>query len=313
VRILERHAFPAGVRHPDGHPARIGDRARRAVAAGRAHAVDPVEEESARVARAADLALARRRVRERPQSWHLTELTDGHPHDEGRTAQHEYVAVVIGARDDLFAHRVHSAGGQHGLGVAHPAHRGARRLHARHAVGCHAAVRADRVAPVGAVEQRVRRGGRGVVDDRLVRQRVVGDRRRGPVPARVRRLARRPAQELDGFAGATARLRSAYDTLNQEWPFTWSPDPLIDAWQTGDRLSYHPEAARTELDNFAKKYAAAQQSVEQLYNPIANLSDDQLVEQLMKHRGADTAKQRAVAYKAALQRALAQLKDGKPE
>jgi len=119
--------------------------------------------------------------------------------------------------------------------------------------------------------------------------------------------------ELDGFAGATARLRSAYDTLNQEWPFTWSPDPLIDAWQTGDRLSYHPEAARTELDNFAKKYAAAQQSVEQLYNPIANLSDDQLVEQLMKHRGADTAKQRAVAYKAALQRALAQLKDGKPE
>jgi hypothetical protein len=32
----------------------------------------------------------------------------------------------------------------------------------------------------------------------------------------------------------------------------------------------------------------------------------------MKGRGADTDKQRALAYKAALERALALLKDGKP-
>jgi len=139
-----------------------------------------------------------------------------------------------------------------------------------------------------------------------------------PVSEAVHIEVRRPAGslakrgQLDGFAGATARLRSAYDTLNQEWPFTWSPDPLIDAWQTGDRLSYHPETARTEMAAFAGKYAAAQASVEQLYGPIANLPDDQLTQQLMKHRGADTDTRRALAYKAALQRALALLKDGRP-
>jgi len=139
-----------------------------------------------------------------------------------------------------------------------------------------------------------------------------------PVSEAVHIEVRRPAGslakrgQLDGFAGATARLRSAYDTLNQEWPFTWSPDPLIDAWQTGDRLSYHPETARTEMAAFAGKYAAAQASVEQLYGPIANLPDDQLTQQLMKHRGADTDTRRALAYKAALERALALLKDGRP-
>jgi alpha-glucosidase len=139
-----------------------------------------------------------------------------------------------------------------------------------------------------------------------------------PVTEAVRIEVRRVAgslaarAELDGFAGATARLRSAYDTLNQEWPFTWSPDPLIDTWQTGDRLSYHPETARAEMTGFAAKYTAAQASIQQIDDSIANLSDDQLTRQLMKGRGADTDKQRALAYKAALERALALLKDGKP-
>jgi len=119
--------------------------------------------------------------------------------------------------------------------------------------------------------------------------------------------------QLDGFAGATDRLHLAYDTLNQQWPFTWSPDPLIEAWQTGDRLSYHPEAANEELSHFAAKYAEAQASVQQLYDSIANLSDDQLIEQLMKHRGGDTARQRAQQYRTSLKRALSQLNDGKPK
>jgi hypothetical protein len=36
--------------------------------------------------------------------------------------------------------------------------------------------------------------------------------------------------QLDGFAGAIVRLHSAYDILNQQWSFVWSPEPLIDAW-----------------------------------------------------------------------------------
>lgn len=119
--------------------------------------------------------------------------------------------------------------------------------------------------------------------------------------------------QLDGFAGATSRLHSAYDVLNQEWPFTWSPDPLIDAWQTGDRLSYHPDTARVELAHFSQRYTAAQTSVQQLLDSIANLSDDQLTEQLLKTQGTETARQRAQQYKASLERALAQLKDGRPE
>jgi alpha-glucosidase (family GH31 glycosyl hydrolase) len=118
--------------------------------------------------------------------------------------------------------------------------------------------------------------------------------------------------KLDGFAGATIRLHSAYDTLNQEWPFTWSPDRLIDAWQTGDRLSYRPETARAELSHFAQKYTTAQTSVKQLFDSIANLSNDQLLEQLRRHH-ADITVERALHYKESLQRALAQLKDGKPE
>jgi len=120
--------------------------------------------------------------------------------------------------------------------------------------------------------------------------------------------------QLDGFAGAIARLHSTYDTLNQEWPFVWSPDPLIDAWQTGDRLSYHPETARDELSHFAQRYTAAQTSVQQLLDSIANQSNDQLSAQLMKHRGGNNATpERAQRYRVSLERALAQLRDGKPE
>jgi len=60
----------------------------------------------------------------------------------------------------------------------------------------------------------------------------------------VRRL------ELDGFAGAMTRLRGAYDAVHQTWPVSDPPDVLIDAMQTGDRLSYHPEDAQQEIARF---------------------------------------------------------------
>lgn len=56
--------------------------------------------------------------------------------------------------------------------------------------------------------------------------------------------------ELDGFAGSMTRLREAYDVLNQTSPLGWSPDVLVDAMQTGDRLSYHPETISKELAHF---------------------------------------------------------------
>jgi alpha-glucosidase len=67
--------------------------------------------------------------------------------------------------------------------------------------------------------------------------------------------------ELDGFAGAMTRLRSAYDSLQQTGPVASAPDPLIDAMQSGDRLSYHPEHAPEEIAHFHEALPKAQASV----------------------------------------------------
>jgi alpha-glucosidase len=115
--------------------------------------------------------------------------------------------------------------------------------------------------------------------------------------------------QLNGFAGAETRLREAYDALNAAWPFTWSPDPVIDAWQTGDRLSYKPQTAKQELGRFQQVYAQGLQQVQDLASK-ANVSDDELVKQLMQNRGRDTTVERAQRYRASLQRALTLLKDG---
>jgi len=119
-------------------------------------------------------------------------------------------------------------------------------------------------------------------------------------------------KELDGFAGAITRLRGAYDTLNALWPFTWSSDALIDAMQTGDRLSYHPERAHEELARFPKIYTQALTDLQSLIDKTTE-SEEQLEAKLMQHKGADTVKERAQRYKLFLHRALIQLQDGKPE
>jgi alpha-glucosidase len=68
--------------------------------------------------------------------------------------------------------------------------------------------------------------------------------------------------ELDGFAGAMTRLRAAYDALQQTWPVSSPPDPLIDAMQTGDRLGYHPERAVEEIAHFHEMLPKAQAAVD---------------------------------------------------
>ncbi|HVU46879.1 MAG TPA: TIM-barrel domain-containing protein, partial [Terracidiphilus sp.] len=68
--------------------------------------------------------------------------------------------------------------------------------------------------------------------------------------------------ELDGFAGAMTRLRAAYDALQQTWPVSSPPDPLIDAMQTGDRLGYHPERAVEEIAHFHEVLPKAQAAVD---------------------------------------------------
>ena len=79
-----------------------------------------------------------------------------------------------------------------------------------------------------------------------------------PEEARQRKL-------LDGFAGKMTRLRETYDILNQSWPEGWTPDPTIDAMQTGDRITYHPETALKELTAFWPKLAAVPSEIQALH------------------------------------------------
>ncbi len=115
-------------------------------------------------------------------------------------------------------------------------------------------------------------------------------------------LASRP--KLDGFSGSVARLREAYDTLNALSPLAWSPNTLIDAWQAGDRLSYHPENAQQEIARFPQTYAEGVAAVNDLISTPGTRKE-------RKSPGA--VKERAEDYQPYLHRAALLLEDGRPQ
>ena len=86
------------------------------------------------------------------------------------------------------------------------------------------------------------------------------------VTVEVRRAAGLTARrgELDGFAGAMIRLRGAYDAMHETWPVSDPPDTLVDAMQTGDRLSYHPEKAQEEIAHFHEALPRAQAAIAEI-------------------------------------------------
>ena len=51
-----------------------------------------------------------------------------------------------------------------------------------------------------------------------------------------------------GVRGQLARLRTAMEILDASWPNGWSPDILIEAAQTGRRITLRPSTARQELE-----------------------------------------------------------------
>jgi alpha-glucosidase len=79
----------------------------------------------------------------------------------------------------------------------------------------------------------------------------------------VRRAAGLTAKrgELDGFAGTMTRLRGAYDAMNETQPISEPMDVLVEAMQTGDRLSYHPETAVQEIAHLGELLPKAQAAV----------------------------------------------------
>jgi alpha-glucosidase (family GH31 glycosyl hydrolase) len=80
--------------------------------------------------------------------------------------------------------------------------------------------------------------------------------------------------ELDGYAGAMNRLRAAYDAMQQTWPASHPPDPLVDAMQSGDRLGYHPEKAAEEMAHFRATLPTAQEAVDAVAKDLAQRMND---------------------------------------
>lgn len=55
---------------------------------------------------------------------------------------------------------------------------------------------------------------------------------------------------LDGMRGYTARLHRGMDLLNSLWEDDWTPETMIDLYQTGRRIELRPQAAERELTTF---------------------------------------------------------------
>ncbi len=115
--------------------------------------------------------------------------------------------------------------------------------------------------------------------------------------------------ELNGFAGAMTRLREAYDALNQTWPFAWSPDELIDAMQTGDRLSYFPQQAEQQLNHYRKVLPKAVAKVREFDRPPSQAELAALARKFDVDPNSEFAQKKAAEFKGRIARAEAALAD----
>jgi len=113
--------------------------------------------------------------------------------------------------------------------------------------------------------------------------------------------------ELDGFTGAMARFRDAYDTLNQATS-SGAPDPLLLAMQSGDRIGYHPETAAAEVEKRQQAFTAAVASVQ----AMATVADsDQQVAKLLSGQNVSVqpTSDQIARYRLLIHRALTQAQD----
>ncbi len=86
------------------------------------------------------------------------------------------------------------------------------------------------------------------------------------VTIEVRRAAGMTARraELDGFAGIMSRLRGAYDASQQLIPAANPTEAVVEAMQTGDRMSYYPQHAADEIAGLPAALGKAQSSLASL-------------------------------------------------
>jgi hypothetical protein len=61
------------------------------------------------------------------------------------------------------------------------------------------------------------------------------------------RAAEPPRSLLDGVPGTLRRLKNVMALINSQWPAEWSPDSLVAAAQTGNRMELEPAQAQEEV------------------------------------------------------------------
>ena len=132
-----------------------------------------------------------------------------------------------------------------------------------------------------------------------------------PVIVRVRRSADLVARraELDGFSGAMTRLRECYDSLNGNWPVAWSPDELIDAMQSGDRLTYRPQSASDELTHYRHVLEKAVSLVQAMTKGFNEAEMKAIATRAGQDWKSDAAHKRIAEYQQRVNRAVIQLGD----
>ncbi len=69
---------------------------------------------------------------------------------------------------------------------------------------------------------------------------------------------------MNGFPGKINRLKRGMFLLNTIWPKEWSPDSLIEAFQTGNRIEINPQNTKIELIEFEKTLPVAIEDVRKL-------------------------------------------------
>ncbi len=132
-----------------------------------------------------------------------------------------------------------------------------------------------------------------------------------PVTVHVRRSAALFSRrsELEGFPGAMTRLREAYDDLNQTFPIAWSPDELVDAMQTGDRLSYYPQQAGDQLKHYREVLPRALAKVRELESRPGQAELAELVRRFKVDPNSELVQRKVSEFKDGLARAEAALAD----
>ena len=104
-RVVERRALASRVRSPHRHAARLG----RGRPAARASRVTQLQNSPPALRGPPTSNLPWRGVRDRPEPGHRDVARADDPHDQRRPEDHEHVAFVVGAGDDLLRERVDAA------------------------------------------------------------------------------------------------------------------------------------------------------------------------------------------------------------